>query len=88
MKDLADLVAYVEARGGKLVKAGDNGQLTAVESGGGSELIDRQLEYAQLVEAIRFTAEWEREASLRLRTGDTVGAHRVRPARAYPRRGR
>ena len=71
MKDLADLVAYVEARGGKLVKAGDNGQLTAVESGGGSELIDRQLEYAQLVEAIRFTAEWEREASLRLRTGDT-----------------
>ena len=63
---------YVEARGGKLVKAGDNGQLTAVESGGGSELIDRQLEYAQLVEAIRFTAEWEREASLRLRTGDTA----------------
>ena len=70
MKDLADLVAYVEARGCKLVKAGDHGQLTAVESGGGSELIDRQLEYAQLVEAIRFTAEWEREASLRLRTGD------------------
>ena len=49
--------------------AGDHGQLTAVESGGGSELIDRNLEYAQLVEAIRFTAEWEREASLRLRTG-------------------
>ena len=43
-----------------------------MESGGGSELIDRQLEYAQLVEAIRFTAEWEREASLRLRTGDTA----------------
>ena len=36
------------------------------------ELIDRQLEYAQLAEPVRFTAEWEREASLRLRTGDTA----------------
>ena len=72
MKDLADLVAYVEARGCKLVMAGDHGQLTAVESGGGMELVVRQLEYAQLAEAIRFTAEWEREASLRLRTGDAA----------------
>ncbi len=71
MKDLADLVAYAEERGCKLVMAGDHGQLTAVESGGGMELITRQLEHAQLAEAIRFTAEWEREASLRLRTGDT-----------------
>ena len=70
LKDFLALVTYVEDRGGKVVKASDNGQLTAVESGGGSELIDRQLEYAQLVEAIRFSAEWEREASLRLRTGD------------------
>ena len=35
MKDLADLAAYVEDRGCKLVMAGDHGQLTAVESGGG-----------------------------------------------------
>jgi len=70
MEDLADLVAYAEACGCKVVMAGDHGQLTAVESGGGMELITRQLEYAQLVEAVRFSAEWEREASLRLRTGD------------------
>jgi len=72
MEDLADLVAYAEACGCKVVMAGDHGQLTAVESGGGMELITRQLEYAQLVEALRFTAGWEREASLRLRTGDTA----------------
>ena len=34
LKDFLALVTYVEDRGGKVVKASDNGQLTAVESGG------------------------------------------------------
>ena len=66
---IAELAATT---GGKLFLAGDQGQLTAVEGGGAFDLLGRNLEYAQLVEAVRFTAEWEREASLRLRTGDTA----------------
>jgi hypothetical protein len=33
-------------------------------------MLARQLGYAQLAEPVRFSAEWERDASLRLRTGD------------------
>jgi conjugative relaxase-like TrwC/TraI family protein len=72
MEDLADIVSYAEAHHAKVVLAGDHGQLTAVESGGGMQLVTRQLEYAQLAEPVRFAAEWEGEASLRLRTGDAA----------------
>jgi hypothetical protein len=63
MEDLADIVRYAEAQSGKVVLAGDHGQLTAVESGGGMNLLTRQLESAQLAEPVRFAAEWEGEAS-------------------------
>ncbi|HEY2941022.1 MAG TPA: MobF family relaxase, partial [Vicinamibacteria bacterium] len=69
--DLADVVAYVTRRGAKLVLAGDVEQLQAVENGGGMSLLARRLGYAQLAEPVRFSAEWEREASLRFRAGDT-----------------
>jgi conjugative relaxase-like TrwC/TraI family protein len=69
--DLADVVAYVTGRGAKLVLAGDAQQLQAVENGGGMSLLARRLGYAQLAEPVRFSAEWEREASLRFRRGDT-----------------
>ncbi|HEY3035725.1 MAG TPA: AAA family ATPase, partial [Streptosporangiaceae bacterium] len=69
--DLADVVAYVSRRGAKLVLAGDAQQLQAVENGGGMCLLARRLGYAQLAEPVRFSAEWEREASLRFRGGDT-----------------
>jgi hypothetical protein len=69
--DLADVVAYVTQRGAKLVLAGDAQQLQAVENGGGMSLLARRLGYAQLAEPVRFSAEWEREASLRFRRGDT-----------------
>ena len=72
MEDLVDIVRYAEARGAKVVLTGDHGQLTAVESGGGMQLLTRQMEYAQLAEPVRFRAEWEGEASLRLRTGDAA----------------
>ena len=69
--DLADVVAYVTERGAKLVLAGDVQQLQAVENGGGMSLLARRLGYTQLAEPVRFTAAWERAASLRFRAGDT-----------------
>ena len=69
--DLADLIAYVKARGGKIILAGDTSQLQAVENGGGMALLAEQLGYARLAEPVRFRNGWERQASLRLRDGDT-----------------
>jgi conjugative relaxase-like TrwC/TraI family protein len=68
--DLADTVGQAAASGAKVILAGDTGQLQAVENGGGMSLLAGALGYVQLAEPIRFRADWERGASLRLRTGD------------------
>ena len=70
--DLADLVSYTEARGGKVILAGDTSQLQAVENGGGMSLLADALGYARLAEPVRFRHRWEQAASLRLRDGDTT----------------
>src|SRR6266567_3284055 len=70
--DLADLIAYAEARSGKVILAGDTQQLQAVENGGGMSLLADALGYARLTEPLRFRAPWEQAASLRLRSGDTT----------------
>ena len=70
--DLADLISYTEARGGKVILAGDTSQLQAVENGGGMSLLAGALGYARLAEPVRFRAAWEQAASLRLRDGDTT----------------
>ncbi len=70
--DLADLISYAEARGAKVILAGDLSQLQAVEAGGGMALLASALGYARLAEPVRFRAAWEQAASLRLRTGDTT----------------
>ncbi len=70
MPDLGEIIRHAAERGAKVVIAGDQEQLAAVESGGGMMLLARRLGYVQLAEAVRFTAAWERDASLRLRTGD------------------
>jgi conjugative relaxase-like TrwC/TraI family protein len=70
--DLADLVDLADARGGKVILAGDTGQLQAVENGGGLSLLASTLGYVQLAEPARFRAAWERDASLRLRAGDVT----------------
>jgi hypothetical protein len=67
---LAAVVAYAAGNGCKLVLAGDQEQLAAVEGGGAMTLLADRLGYVQLAEPIRFTAVWERGASLRLRAGD------------------
>jgi ATP-dependent exoDNAse (exonuclease V) alpha subunit len=70
--DLADLIAYAEARAGKVILAGDTSQLQAVENGGGMSLLAGTLGYARLAEPVRFRAAWEQAASLRLRDGDST----------------
>ena len=75
MVSLAHLAALVEhaARNGcKLVLAGDQEQLAAVEGGGAMMLLADRLGYVQLAEPVRFAAGWELEASLRLRSGDAT----------------
>ena len=70
--DLADLIAYAEARDGKVILAGDTGQLQAVENGGGMSLLADALGYVRLAEPVRFRHDWEQHASLRLHDGDTT----------------
>src|SRR5690349_757508 len=72
MPHLAALVDHAARNGCKLVLAGDQEQLAAVEGGGAITLLADRLGYVQLAEPVRFTAGWERAASLRLRSGDAT----------------
>ena len=69
---LAALVGHAARNGCKLVLAGDQEQLAAVEGGGAMMLLAERLGYVQLAEPVRFTAAWEPDASLRLRQGDAT----------------
>ena len=69
---LATLTEYAARNSGKLVLAGDQEQLAAVEGGGAMTLLADKLGYVQLTEPVRFTAAWERAASLRPRSGDAT----------------
>ena len=63
---LTALTEYAARNRCKLVLAGDQEQLAAVEGGGAMMLLADRLGYVQLAEPVRFTAAWERTASLRL----------------------
>jgi conjugative relaxase-like TrwC/TraI family protein len=67
---LARLMQLADARDCKMLIAGDQEQLTAVEGGGAMRLLARENGYVQLAQPVRFEQEWERPASLRLRAGD------------------
>ena len=69
---LAVITEYAARNRCKLVLAGDQEQLAAVEGGGAMTLLADRLGYVQLAEPVRFTAAWERAASLRLRHGDAT----------------
>jgi conjugative relaxase-like TrwC/TraI family protein len=69
---LAAITEYAARNRCKLVLAGDQEQLAAVEGGGAMTLLADRLGYVQLAEPVRFTAAWERAASLRLRAGDAT----------------
>jgi ATP-dependent exoDNAse (exonuclease V) alpha subunit len=67
---LAELVALAQRHGWRIVLVGDPRQFSAVGRGGMfSHLVDRYGRI-ELDEVHRFTHEWERHASLRLRNGD------------------
>jgi conjugative relaxase-like TrwC/TraI family protein len=66
----ARILDLAERHGCKVFITGDHRQLTAVESGGGMTMLAKHLGYTQLAVPVRFTAGWERDASLRLRAGD------------------
>jgi len=70
--DLADLISLAPECGGRVIAAGDTGQLQAVQNGGGMSLLADRLGHVRLAEPVRFRAEWEQAASLRLRDGDTT----------------
>jgi hypothetical protein len=82
MTHLADIVGMAERDNAKVLITGDHQQLAAVESGGGMTLLAGHLGYTQLACPVRFTAEWEQLASLRLREGDKAALE------AYDEHGR
>ena len=68
--DLAEIHRRCAAVGAKLLLVGDPRQLAAVGPGGAlADIADRGVRY-ELAEVRRFTAQWERTASLGLREGD------------------
>lgn len=56
--------------GGKLVYTGDTAQLASVGAGGMLQLLVTDLGAFELSEVHRFTHDWEKQATLRLRDGD------------------
>jgi len=80
--DLAAIQSRCESAGAKLLLTGDPRQLAAVGAGGTfADLAAHGIRY-ELAEVRRFTAPWERTASLRLRDGDPGALD------AYQHRGR
>jgi AAA domain-containing protein len=67
---LAEIVALAERDNAKVLLTGDHQQLAAVQAGAGMSLLAHHLGHTQLAVPVRFTAQWEQEASLRLRAGD------------------
>ena len=78
---LAEIVALAEQGYAKVLITGDHQQLAAVDAGGGMRLLAHHLGHTQLAVPVRFTAEWEQQASLRLRGGQerAGGLRRARP---------
>ncbi|WP_433503215.1 MobF family relaxase [Pseudonocardia halophobica] len=80
--DLTEIVTRCDAAGAKLLLVGDPAQLGAVGPGGAlSDVAERGLTH-QLGEVRRFSASWERSASLQLRERDPQALE------AYQRHGR
>lgn len=69
-QDMADICRHAVDSGCKVVISGDQEQLTAVEGGGGMMLLARTQGSVQLGTPLRFSQDWERDASLQLRAGN------------------
>lgn len=66
---LAEIHRHTESAGAKLLLVGDHKQLAAVGAGGGMDLLANAGARYELADPRRFTAPWERPASLQLRAG-------------------
>ncbi|MGI5243193.1 MobF family relaxase [Dactylosporangium sp. CA-139066] len=71
-RDLANLVVLLDPVGGKLVLVGDPAQVSAIGPGGLFRYLASLGHTTELREVRRFAERWERDASLRLRDGDTT----------------
>src|SRR5208282_58214 len=80
--DLAMIGEAARQAGARITATGDTAQLGAVDAGGMFRLLAREVAAAELHEVRRFDAQWEREASIRLRDGDLAAVA------AYDRHGR
>lgn len=69
---MTNLAQQAENAGAKVVLVGDPAQLGAVDAGGFLGYLDRTQQPAQLDKVWRFENEWERDASLQLRKGDSA----------------
>jgi hypothetical protein len=69
--DLAAVEAIATRYGAKILLVGDTEQLSAVDAGGAMRLLAGEHGYYQLITVQRFGQDWECQASLRLRAGDT-----------------
>jgi hypothetical protein len=68
---LDELVGLAGQAGGKVLLVGDWAQLSAVEAGGAFSMLVRDRDMApELTDVRRFTAGWEKAASVELRVGD------------------
>jgi hypothetical protein len=68
---LARLQSIASQAGAWMIQAGDTEQLPSPEAGGMMRVIASEHGYVQIREVRRFREEWERAASLKLRSGDT-----------------
>lgn len=70
-KSLDRITLIGAGAGAKVLLVGDPHQLQSVETGGAfALLVDRRTDAPTLTEIHRFTNDWEKDASLRLSTGD------------------
>lgn len=82
-RDIEQVIEIARGSGAKLVLAGDDRQLGAVEDAGTFALLAERAENpTRITDVVRFTNDWEAAASLRLRSGDAS------VIREYQRHGR
>ena len=80
--DYAMVQAAARQAGARMTPVGDTQQLGSVEAGGMFRLIAQEVPTAELVEVLRFNADWEAGPSVQLRAGDFAAIA------AYDRHGR
>ena len=68
--DLAMLLEAARTAGARVVLVGDTQQLGSPEAGGMFRLLTQEIPAAELTEVRRFHAQWEADASIRLRAGE------------------